>query len=123
MEIKELTKKDIAAAIDLDLSIVETGKGKSDPYHDVQKWRHYLDDGGILLGAFVNSNLIGYLMSRRESKRHFHVWMGGIKPEFRRRSLMTKLLEVLENRLKKEGYRRLTVNTYEKKISWHVCSS
>lgn len=116
VEIKELNKKDIPKVIELSLTIFKPKDGRNNSYHDPQEWRDYLDNNGMLLGAFVNKELVGYLLARREDNRQFHLWMSGIKMQFRRRGLMTKLLKGLESCLAKQGHPRLTVNTYEEKF-------
>jgi ribosomal protein S18 acetylase RimI-like enzyme len=115
VEIRELDKVDIPKAIEISLAIFSPKNSKNSPYYDPQKWNDYLDNGGILLGAFVNNKLVGYLMSYRKTSRRFHVWMAGVKKEFRRRGVMTRLLKTLERKLVVQGYELMTINVCEVK--------
>jgi len=114
VKVKKLDKKDIPKIIELSLIIFKPKDRKT--HHDPKKWRRYLRNDGILLGAFINGELVGYLFSYKKSNQHYYAWLGGVKKEFRKKGIMTKLLKTLEEKLIYRGCRLLTASTYEKKF-------
>jgi len=85
-------------------------------HHDPREWRRYLRDGGIMLGAFIGGDLVGYLFSYKKSSKHYYAWLGGVKKRFRRRGIMTRLLKTLEEELVHRGCGLLTTSSYEEKF-------
>lgn len=114
LKVKELDKKDIPEIIELSLAIFKPKDRRT--HHDPRKWRRYLRDGGILLGAFIDGELVGYLFSYRKSSQHYYTWLGGVKKGFRRRGIMTKLLKTLEEELIHRDCKLLTASSYEEKF-------
>lgn len=116
VEIKKLAAYDLEKAINLSREIFKPQGEEDSPFHDAARWKEYLDKGGLLLGAFVDGELAGYNLGYPVDDQEFHLWMGGVAERFRGTGLATHLLEEEERLAKEQGYRILTVNTYQEKF-------
>jgi ribosomal protein S18 acetylase RimI-like enzyme len=61
----------------------------------------------IRAGAFSSGRLIGWTHGWFEPGRHFYVANSAVLPQFRRRGVYTRLMSVLEERLRAEGCVRI----------------
>jgi ribosomal protein S18 acetylase RimI-like enzyme len=118
MEIKQLYETDFAEVIDLSLSIFKPKAGKNDRYHNINNWKEYFRQKGILLGAFVNNKLAGYLFcyEREPNKNTLHCWMAGVAEKHRRQGMLKKLTSKLTKILREKDYKAFTINTWPKKF-------
>lgn len=65
----------------------------------------------ILIGKFEGENA-GYCISYdRYDDSSLYIWMSGVKPEFRRKGLMTALLNKTEREAEDRGYQKLKIKT------------
>jgi len=118
MEIKQLNEKDFPEVIKLSLSIFKPKAGKQDRFHNIQTWRRYFKQKGVLLGAFINEELAGYLFcyKREPNKNSLHCWMAGVDQKYRQKGILKKLISELTKILKKENYKTFTINTWPEKF-------
>jgi len=118
VKIRELFEADIPQVIGLSLKVFKPKKDRKDPYHNLEKWREYFKQGGILLGAFVNKQLAGYLFcyEREPGKNNLHCWMAGVAEKYRRQGLLKKLISKIKKILKEKGYKTFTINTWPEKF-------
>jgi GNAT superfamily N-acetyltransferase len=75
-----------------------------------------MDQGSVVLGAYADDHLGGFLFAKREAPDHFHIWLAGVFPEMRRQGLLRSLLTAMEAAAHEEGVTKLTINTYAKRF-------
>ena len=116
MEIVELPEQDISSVLPLSSKIF--GQQIGTFHHIFSKWTDHYKNDGILLGAFKDNELVGYIFGYRVDEDEFHYWMGGVGEKHRGNGIGRSLLTELEKKVKEEGYKKITVNTYKEK--WQV---
>ena len=118
IRMKRLGEADFLKVISLSLSIFKPEKGKEDPYHQLKKWKKNFKKEGLLIGAFVNDELAGYLFCYEKDSRQkvIHCWLAGTAEKYRRQGVFKRLMMELTRILKKRGYKGLTINTYPEKF-------
>lgn len=118
IKIKQLHETDFSAVINLSLSIFNPKEGKDDRYHNINNWKEYFKQKGILLGAFLNNKLVGYLFcyEKEPNKNTLHCWMAGVSEKHRRQGILKKLMIKLTEVLRERGYEVLTINTWPEKF-------
>ena len=116
--IKQLDEKDFPEVIKLSLSIFKPKAGKQDRYHNIQRWKKYFKHKGILLGAFINKKLVGYLFcyQRESNQNSLHCWAAGVDKKYRQKGILKKLISKLIKILKEKNYKALTINTWPEKF-------
>ena len=89
-----------------------------DKFHSTEKWTENYSKDGVLLGAFVDGKLAGFLFAYRNDldKKSFHVWMCGIDQKYRRQGIMKLLMERAFQHAKNEEYKKVTINTIKEKF-------
>jgi len=116
--IKQLSEKDFPEVIKLSLSIFKPKAEKQDRYHDIQRWKKYFKHKGILLGAFIDKKLVGYLFcyQRESNQSSFHCWMTGVDEKHRQKGVLKELISRLIEILKEKKYKTFTINTWPEKF-------
>lgn len=56
-------------------------------------------------------NQFGYLIAYDSGDSSFYCWLAGVSKEHRRKGALTKMMEYLENWMRKNGYTKLTIKT------------
>lgn len=70
------------------------------------------DNDSLVLIARSDGEKAGYCISyNRYSDSSFYIWMSGVKPGFRRKGMMTELLEETERQADEKGYEKLKIKT------------
>jgi ribosomal protein S18 acetylase RimI-like enzyme len=118
VKIKQLHEADFPIVVDLSLSIFKPKAGKNDRYHNIRNWEEYYKQKGVLLGAFLNNELVGYLFcyEREPYKGTLHCWMAGVAEKYRKQGILKKLMSELTKVLKERGYKDFTINTWPEKF-------
>jgi len=118
IEIKQLNEENFPKVIKLSLSIFKPKAGKQDRFHNIQRWKKYFKQEGILLGAFINEELAGYLFcyQRELNQKSLHCWMAGVSKEYRQKGILKKLISKLTRILKEKNYKVFTINTWPEKF-------
>ncbi len=104
--------------IEMSLQIMKPYDGRNNSRHQKDWWVESYHKNGVLLGAFVDDQLVGYNFGFAYSPDEYHYSMGGILEQFRGRGLGKKMLQEQERLAKEAGYKEITVNTY--KHMWPV---
>lgn len=113
IEYKEVSLAEIPGLIKISLDIFDPVDGDKNSHHQIQKWKQHLDEGGIVLGLYVDGKLVGYNFGYPYSPDEWHYWMGGILEEYRGNGYGRSLLEKQEEFARNKGYTSVSVNTYE----------
>lgn len=113
ISIKRLGKESIGEVLKISLSIFKP-KDRKERHHNPRVWESYLDQGGLLFGAFEEDKLVGYNFGYPVNEKEYHYWMGGVLEEYRGFGIGRLLLEKMEEGIRKLGFSEVTVNTYEK---------
>lgn len=66
----------------------------------------------LIITAYLNSTAAGYLIGyEHEEKDSFYCWMLGVIPKFRRKGILTAMMNYLEQWAKKQGYNKIKIKT------------
>ena len=83
------------------------------------KINEFVKNAGIILGAFIERKLVGYLIARK-------VWGGvgycealGVLNEYQRKGIGTILLEKIEEYARKEGVHSIHLETYDRDLEYY----
>lgn len=70
------------------------------------------DKKKVILVAYINSEPVGYILAYdRDNNGSFYCWMTGVKQEYRRMGILTKLMKALKDFAKENGYKSLSIKT------------
>lgn len=118
IEIKLLSESDIPQVIQLSLRIFAPPKDVTDHFHQEQKWKEYYQENGLLLGAYNDGELAGYVFfyDREKDKQSSHCWLAGVLKNYRGKGILTSLMDAAQDLLKEKGYQSITINTYPEKF-------
>lgn len=72
------------------------------------------DSKNIILGAYINNEIIGYLIAY-ERDTSFYCWIAAVDKKYRRNGILTEMMNIFENHAKKLGYNRVTLKTLNNK--------
>lgn len=114
--IRRLVKVELQAVFEAGLAIFQPLPSEQHTYHDLRVWKEFMDQGAVVLGAYADDRLGGFLFAKREAPDHFHIWLAGVLPEMRRQGLLRSLLTTMESTAQEEGVTKLTINTYAKRF-------
>lgn len=68
----------------------------------------------IILGAYINNEIIGYLIGY-EKEKSFYCWLAAVDKRYRRMGILTKMMNILENYARELGYNKVTLKTLNNK--------
>lgn len=72
----------------------------------------YRDREELILTAYLGNEPVGYLISYdKYVDGSFYCWMTGVKAEFRRRGILTKMMNYLYDWAVKHNYHKITLKT------------
>jgi ribosomal protein S18 acetylase RimI-like enzyme len=102
----------------LSLDIFNPPSPREDYLHKNSVWKKHFKDNGILIGAFVEDQLAGYVFfyDREKESGSSHCWMAGVAEKFRGKGLLSALMGEAQKQLKSKGYQQMTINTYSEKF-------
>jgi GNAT superfamily N-acetyltransferase len=82
----------------------------ADPPEGAEYERRLKSVPHLILIAYANGEPAGCKVGY-ERERHFYSWMGGVRPEFRRRGVARALAEWQENWAREQGYTEIHCKT------------
>ncbi|VVB74298.1 Acetyltransferase (GNAT) family protein [uncultured archaeon] len=65
----------------------------------------------LILTAILNRKPAGYLIGYAINKSAFYIWMAGVIPKYRRKKVMTALMDYTERWTKEKGYKKIKIKT------------
>lgn len=68
----------------------------------------------IILGAYVDDEIIGYLIGY-EKEDNFYCWLAAVDKRYRRNGILTKMMNIFEERAKNLGYNKISLKTLNNK--------
>lgn len=113
VEYRFVEETELLELIRLSLKIFKPTDGEKNSHHQSELWKQHLDEGGFIIGLYVNGKLVGYNFGYPKDEKEFHYWMGGVLENFRGKGYGRELLERQEKMVKDRGFTEITVNTYE----------
>lgn len=101
------------------LSRIIFNKGKEDSNHKMDLWEKMYASDGLLLGAYIDGELVGFLFSyvREKGTGRYHLWMGGVLEKYRRKGAFSALYKKSLEIIKSWGYAVITGNTFPTKFN------
>lgn len=72
----------------------------------------YRDRQELILSAYLNNQPVGYMLSYDKYRDgSFYCWMTGVAPLFRRKGVLTKMMEYMEEWSMKNNYKSIKLKT------------
>lgn len=68
----------------------------------------------LILAAYIGGENVGYLIGY-EKKCNFYCWVVAVEEKYRRIGILTKMMDIFENRAKQLGYGKITLKTLNNK--------
>jgi GNAT superfamily N-acetyltransferase len=66
----------------------------------------------LIIVGDINNQHAGYIVGYdRDGDKSFYCWMAGVIPKFRKRGVMSALMQYFENWARENGYQKATVKT------------
>ncbi len=79
------------------------------------KLQHVVTVPHLLLVAYDRNQPLGFKIGyQRQRPDHFHSWLVGVLPEYRRRGIGRKLLDEQESWARKHGFRTIGFTTFDR---------
>lgn len=118
IDIKILSQSDLPQVMQLCAKIFNPLLQGLDKNEDKGIWSKNYEQGGLLLGAFVEKQLVGFIFfyEKNPGSKSIHCWMDGVDEQFRKQGVFTSLMQSGMDELKKRGYAYLTINTFPEKF-------
>lgn len=109
MAVKIIIKEaDIKNVVEINSKIIEFDKKYSSSYFES---RYNGKNRLILIGYFENKPA-GYIVAYdKYNDGSFYCWMAGVDPKYRRKGIMSGLMEYLEKWAKENGYQKIKIKT------------
>ena len=102
-----LREVDITEAVTINKTIPEF-----DPYSQEYFAERLKNTDNLVIAAYVCGNLAGYLIGYdRFHDGSFYCWMTGVNPAFRRKGVLTALMDYQEEWAGKRGYTKIKIKT------------
>lgn len=84
-------------------------------YHKKDDWLKIVQDGGVLLSASINNNVVAFAICENRNDA-LHIWNVGVLPEYRKIGLWKQMHEKIVEYAKNQKFNKLTLNTYKDKF-------
>lgn len=98
----------IEEAIRVDKKIVEFKGPSSKDFFE----RRYKGKERLILLATLNGKRAGYMISyERYGDGSFYCWLAGVDPEFRRKGVLTAIMDYQEKWAREKGYKKIKIKT------------
>ena len=98
---------DITEAVTINKTIPEF-----DPYSREYFAERLKNTDNLVIAAYVHGNLAGYLIGYdRFHDDSFYCWMTGVDPVFRRKGVLTALMDYQAEWARKRGYAKIKIKT------------
>ena len=83
-----------------------------EPYSEEYFSDRIKDKQNLMLTAYIDNQPVGYLIAYdRFSDGSLYCWMAAVNPEFRRKCILTELMNYQEEWAKKHDYKRIKIKT------------
>lgn len=73
-----------------------------------------MSDKRLILGSYVNDEIIGYLLAY-EKNNSFYCWITAVDKRYRRRGILTEMMNHFIEHAKRLGYKKVTLKTLNNK--------
>lgn len=117
-EIRENYLAGLEEAVELSIDILNTHPPTKEvlkKFHTKQAWMEKLNNGGLLLTAYEEDKLIGFVICALKQDKIFNIWLVGVLEDYRSRGIWKNLYQKVEEYAKNNGHMRLTLGTYKDK--------
>lgn len=74
----------------------------------------HMSDKRLILGSYVNDEIIGYLLAY-EKNNSFYCWITAVDKRYRRRGILTEMMNHFIEHAKRLGYKKVTLKTLNNK--------
>jgi len=105
IEVKEVTIEEV---LKVHAQIPELNE--MEPQREVFEQR-YIDKTHVILVAYENEIPIGYLIAYDPEDSSFYCWLAGVIEKHRKKGALTKMMIYLEDWMRKNGYKKITIKT------------
>lgn len=68
----------------------------------------------FVITAMIGTKVIGYKLGYPLDNQKFYSWLGGVDPNYRKRGVASRLMEIQHQHLKKNGYNVVQTKTMNK---------
>lgn len=68
----------------------------------------------LILGAYRNDEIMGYLIAY-EKNNSFYCWLTAVDKRYRKKGILTEMMNLFEKRAKELGYNKVTLKTVNNK--------
>lgn len=100
----------LSAALEVHKSIDEFRDGPKQSRDDFEK--RYVDKHHCILVAYDNELPVGYVIAYdRDDDGSLYCWMAGVRPDRRRKGVLSALMNELERWAKRHDYDAITIKT------------
>lgn len=104
-------ESDLSDALILAKEVFEPSEKELAEYHQEAHWREKMRHGGLLVTAWKNGTMIGFVICDHREERTLHVWNAGVHHPHRGRGVWSTMYAAIENFASRAGYDRITLNT------------
>ena len=102
----QIVKSNISEIISIDKQVPEFGTDSEEDFK-----RRIGKRENLILTCKINNQNAGYLVGYNESKKIFYIWMAATVPKFRKKGVMTYLMNYTKKWAKKKGYKKIRLKT------------
>lgn len=74
----------------------------------------HMSDKRLILGAYINDEIIGYLLAY-EKNNSFYCWITAVDKKYRRMGILTDMMNLFIERAKKLNFKKVTLKTVNNK--------
>lgn len=113
--IKKLNSNFLPEIINLGIECFDPSEDEIKRYWDTESWKKALENQYIILGAYFNKKLVGFILFGPKDN-YCHCSRIAVRPKFRRLGIAKKLMSCAMRLAKDKGLSRFITNTIEEKF-------
>lgn len=116
--VKEVKQDQIDKTIALSIQIFRPNSEELSRYHARDVWLEHYSHDGLLVGAFVQERMVGFLFAyvRMPQQKTSHCWILGVHENYRRHGILERMMDQAFNILRQRGFQFFTLNTYPERF-------